>query len=181
MKKAAFPAACTAALLLLTGCETPVAQPVDGANPYDVEFITNVEQIIMFDRAEGELAQTQAQSAEIRDFALDLVRQANEIDARVKPVAQQLGIRLPDVLRYDLRVRLGHMRYQHGLDFDQTYVDDQVASHVEAVRMAEAMPASGASAPMKAIAAESSAIIKRNTDHLLALQRRMIITSHSAE
>jgi predicted outer membrane protein len=175
MKISAFSAACAAALLLLAGCETPVAQPLDGANPYDVEFITNAEQIIMFDRAEGELVGSQAESPEIRDFALDLVRQANEIDARIKPVAQRLGIRLPDVLRYDLRVRLGHMRYQHGLDFDRTYVEDQVASHVEFVRMTEAIPASGASASMKAIAAESSAIIKHNTDRLVALQRKMIL------
>ncbi|HTR17712.1 MAG TPA: DUF4142 domain-containing protein [Acetobacteraceae bacterium] len=174
MKKSVIPAA-FAAVLMLAGCESPVAQPGPDANPYDAEFITNAEQIIMFDRAEGELAETQAESVEIRNFALDLVRQANEVDAQIKPVAKQLGIRLPDVLRYDLRVRLGHMRYQHGLDFDRTYVDDQVASHVEWFRMAEAMPASGASEPIKTIAAESSTIIKRNTDRLLVLQRKMMI------
>ena len=178
MKKSVA-AAAFAALLTLTGCETPMAQPGAGANPYDVEFITNAEQIIMFDRAEGELARTQAQSAEVRNFALDLVRQADEVDARIKPVAAQLGIALPDVLRYDLRVRLSHMRYQQGLDFDATYIDDQIASHVESLRMLEAMPASGASEPLKAIATQSVAIITRNTARLKALQRKMMLAGPS--
>ena len=174
MKKSVA-AAAFAALLTLTGCETPMAQPGAGANPYDVEFITNAEQIIMFDRAEGGLAKIQAQSTEVRNFALDLVRQADEVDARIKPVAAQLGITLPDVLRYDLRVRLGHMRYQHGLDFDATYIEDQVASHVDTLRMVEAMPASGASKPLQEIAAESIAAATRNTERLKELQRKMML------
>lgn len=118
-----------AALLSLAACETPTAQTTANspASPAEVSFVTNAYQIIKFDREEGDLAKTEAQDPRVKALAQDLVTEANQFAAQLDPVAASAGITPPNVLRNDLRVRLGHMRLQHGLDFDRSYLNDQIA------------------------------------------------------
>jgi len=51
-----------------------------------------------------------------------------------RQLAKEAGIKPPDVLRNDLRVRVSHMRLQDGFDFDRSYLDHQIASYEEVVR-----------------------------------------------
>ncbi len=131
-----------AALLSLAACQSPTATSTGGtATPAEVAFVTNAYQIIHFDREEGNLAQAQAKDPRVKALAARLVDEANQFAAQLDPVAASAGIKPPTVLRDDLRVRLGHMRLSHGLDFDRSYLDDQIASHEEALREEESMNA----------------------------------------
>lgn len=165
--------ALAAALLLLGACQSQNAQSTSGnANPADVQFTTNAYQIIEFDRQEGALAQTQAKSPEVKAISQQLTSQANDFATRLAPTAMAASIRPPSVLRNDLRVRLGHMQLQQGLDFDRTYIADQIASHEELLRM-EGMNRGEASPQFATLMRQGTSLVQQNLDQLRALQSRM--------
>jgi predicted outer membrane protein len=176
MTKFLLPAAFASAVLL-AGCESPVAVSANGpANPADLAVVTQAQQVIMFNRALGKFAESDSERPEVRALAQDLVRQADALDAQLEPVTRQMNIRNPNVLRRDLRIRLGHVIYQHGLDFDETYLEDQVASHERALEELN-KAVSATSAPLSPVATQSRDTIARSTERLKALQHEMTLSS----
>lgn len=166
-----------AALLLLAACETQTAQPTSTAamapNQAEVGFTNTAYQIITFDREEGILAQNDAKNPKVKALAEQLTRQANDFADQLGPTAAAAGIRPPTVLRNDLRVRLGHMRLQQGLDFDRAYVADQIASHEEAISMRNGMTGAGASPKFMELMSKGDMLLRDNLEQLRALQREM--------
>ena len=162
-------------VLLLAACQTPTAKPTAGsaANPVEVSFTTNAFQIIEFDRQEGKLAQTQAKNPRVKALAAQLTDEANGFAAKLAPVAADAGIRPPTELRNDLRVRLAHMQLQQGLDFDRTYIDDQIASHEEEVMLQDSMSTAGVSPAFASLMGQGQDIIRRNLDTLRSMQAQM--------
>jgi len=170
--------AAAVALLLLSGCAAQNAQPTSAAaastvNPAEADFVTNAYQVIEFDRQEGTLAQTQARNPQVKALAQQLTNEANDFAARLGPVAAAAGIQPPTVLRRDLRIRLGHMQLQQGLDFDRVYLADQIASHEEALRSAEAMNGAQVSPQFAALSQQGNELLRQNLAKLYALQRQM--------
>lgn len=165
-----------AALLLLAACQGQNARSNStdaNVNPAEVRFTTNAYQIIEFDRQEGALAQTEAKNPEVKALAQQLTAQANEFAARLAPSAEAASITPPRVLREDLRVRLGHMRLQQGLDFDRSYVADQIASHEEVLRAGEGMSNEGVTPQYMALMQQGNGLLQTNLDKLRALQAKM--------
>ena len=166
--------ACAAALVALGACQSPIAVSTSGsATPAEIDFTTNAYQIIQFDREEGKLAQTQAKMPKVKALAQQLAAEADQFAGKLDPVAASSGIKPPTELRNDLRIRLAHMRLQTGFDFDRTYLDDQIASHEEAVSMQDSMMGGGASPAYSTLIRDGQATIKRNLDTLRALRAQM--------
>lgn len=163
-----------AALLVLAACQSQNAQPTaSDANPAEVRFTTDAYQIIEFDRQEGALARTQAQTPAVKAIAQQLTSQANEFATRLAPTAAAASIKPPSILREDLRVRLGHMRLQQGLDFDRTYVTDQIASHEELLRMQGGVNPGVVSPPFATLMRDGTSLVQENLEKLRVLQRQM--------
>jgi putative membrane protein len=162
-----------AAALLLAACGQNARSTSNGANPAEVRFTTNAYQIIEFDRQEGALAQTEAKNPQVKALAQQLTAQADAFAARLAPSAADAGITPPRVLRNDLRVRLGHMRLQQGLDFDRAYVADQIASHEEVLRMENGMTNEGVSPQYRTLMTQGNALLQTNLDRLRALQAQI--------
>ncbi len=164
----------TAAVLLsLAACETPTARSTGSANPAEVGFVTNAYQIIKFDQEEGALAKTEAKDPRVQALAARLVEEADQFEAQLAPVAASAGITPPNILRNDLRVRLGHMRLQHGLDFDRSYLDDQIASHEEALRQEDVMKTQESGSRFADLAERGEVLLKTNLQALRALRDDM--------
>lgn len=172
----------TGLCVLLGACQRPVAQDVPGALPasqFDRDFVTSAYQIILFDRAEGKMAQTEAQDPEVRQLAGKLVGQADEFDAHLSPIAATLGIEPPTILDYDRRLRIGHMRLQRGLDFDATYLSDQITSHQDAVNSQEMMMSKvGEDSRLVALSRTGLNLIRTNLATLRELRRKMMMRGH---
>lgn len=163
-----------ATLLLLAACQNQNAKSTSGnANPAEVRFTTNAYQIIEFDRQEGALAQTEAKSPAVKAIAQQLTNQANDFATRLAPTAMAASITPPTILRNDLRVRLGQMRVQQGLDFDRTYVADQIASHEELLKMEGGMSNEGVSPQFATLMQQGNSLVQTNLEKLRALQSEM--------
>jgi len=167
---------------LLAACQGPTAQDLPGtarASQFDRDFVTSAYQIILFDRAEGKMAQTEAQDPKVRQLAGKLVRQADEFDARLAPIAASLGIEPPTILDYDRRLRFGHMRLQRGLDFDATYISDQIISHQDAVNSQEMMMSKvGEDSRLTALSRVGLDLIRTNLVTLREIRREMMMRGH---
>jgi len=174
-RRAALTAAALATGAALAGCQT--ARPTSSSgdmNPDDLDFVTNAFNIIEFDRQECTIAQTQARTPEIRALAAQLLQQANDFDARLRPIAASAGIKPPTVLRTDLRVRAGRLRLGQGLDFDRAFIDDQIVSHQDALNLQEAMTSTSGSNPqLQALSRQGTDIIRTNLAKLHELQGKM--------
>ena len=162
-----------AILLALAGCESTTATPAAGANTADAAFITDAYQIIQFDQQEGQIAQKQAKDPRVKAIAARLMEEANNYAEQIGPLARQAGIKPPTILRYDLRVRLGHMQIQNGLDFDRTYLDDQIASHEEAVRNEEMMNPATYSQGLMSLSQSGNSLIRNNLADLRSLRAQI--------
>ena len=167
------------AALALAGCQTQTrataTRDSGDINDADLDFVANAQNIIVFDREECVLAQTQARTPEVRALAAKLLADANAFDARLQPILRETGIKPPDVLRSDLRVRLGRMRLDRGLDFDRTFVNDQIQTHEELINRQEMMASGPTMNPkITELAKAGAEILKRNLAELRALQRRMM-------
>ena len=163
-----------AALLTLAGCKSTTATSVGDMNPADLDFVTNGYNLVQFDIQEGELAQTYAKSRAVKDFATTLVADAHLAQEKFDPVIKAAGITLPSELRSDLRIRLFHIRQDSGLDFDRSFVDDQIAAHVEFLdryNMMEDTP--GQNSQLVALAAQARPYFVKNLAALRAIQKQL--------
>ena len=161
---------------LLAGCDTTHSKSSGDLNQSDLEFVTNAFNIIEFDREECTLAATQAKVPEVRTLAAQFLQQANEFDARLRPIAASAGVKPPTVLRTDLRIRAGHLRLNQGLDFDRTFVEDQIVSHQDALNLQEmVMETPGSNPELQALSRDGTGILRANLAKLHELQRTMML------
>jgi predicted outer membrane protein len=114
-----------AALFALAGCgTTATSAPGSDVNQADLEFVTQAYNIITFDREECSLAQTYAQSPEVKEIAAKLLNDANAFAVKLDQFMKARDINPPTQLRTDLRIRLHHIRLNYGLDFDRSFLAD---------------------------------------------------------
>lgn len=164
-----------AAVAFLTGCETTHSTSTSDMSASDLDFVANAVNIIEFDRQECSLAETQARRAEVKSLAAEFLREANEFDARLRPIAASAGVKPPNVLRTDLRVRVARLRLNQGLNFDREFVEDQIVSHQDAINLREMMMDTPGSNPqLQTLSRDGLNILRTNLGKLQELQRKMM-------
>ena len=97
-------------------------------NQAHLEYVTQAYYIITFDREECSLAPTYAHTPAVKEIAAKLLDGANLFAAKLDPIIKAWGVNPPTELRSDLRVRLYHIRLNRGLDFDRSFLWDQIFS-----------------------------------------------------
>ncbi|GAN77158.1 hypothetical protein Asru_0242_05 [Acidisphaera rubrifaciens HS-AP3] len=165
--------------VVIAGCNrthstTPPGIPSQQVNQADLDFITNAYNVIHFDMELCTMAQTRARDPRVKAMADKILANATAFRAKVKPIADAKGIIPPDVLRNDLRIRLGHARRTEGVDFDRVFLADEIATHQEAIERAEDEDqVAGADPQLKQFAAEGLDLLKTNLGQLIALQKKI--------
>ena len=175
MRRSVFALAMPAALLALAGCGgTATSEPGGDMNAADLEFVTEGYNLVTFDREECSLAPTYAVTPAVKEIAAKLLNDANAFAAKADPIIKARGIKLPTELRADLRVRLYHIRLNRGLDFDRSFIDDQIASHQEALYRSEMLLGTpGQNRQIVSLAKEGIETIRNNLAALRAIQKQL--------
>jgi predicted outer membrane protein len=162
--------------LALAGCQRTesMAKPGSTANQADLDFITNAYDVIHFDTELCQTAEQQSTDPKVKAMAARILQEAEIFRAKVKPIADAEGIQPPQVLRNDLRIRLGHARLQTGNSFDQTFLADEIATHEEALQRAEMMMSEpGGNPQLQAYAKEGVQLLQGNMGQLVSLQKKV--------
>jgi predicted outer membrane protein len=167
-------------LVALAACgrTEAVAPPGRNVSAYDLDFITNLYNVVEFDKEVigQELARTG--DPRVQALARDLLRQANEMSAKVKPIADREGIQPPQVLsfqqRADLHTRIVSIMATSTYDFDQEFLDDEIYSHEDALSRVQQMNQEPVgNSELKSFAGEATGLLQTNLDRLKALKAQL--------
>jgi predicted outer membrane protein len=173
-------AAAAIAMSLLSGCgRTEATAPGQAhVSAYDLDFITNLYNVVEFDREVigNELGRTP--DPRVAALARDLLSEANKLAAEVKPIADREGIVQPTQVTFqrgsDLHTRIASVMATGTYDFDQEFLSDEIDSHEEALRRAREMSEQPAGDPqLKAISLRATALLTTNLARLNALQKQL--------
>jgi putative membrane protein len=103
----------------------------------DGDFAAEAAQGGLMEVRLGELAQQQAKSTNVKDFGQRMVEDHGQANDKLKQIAEQKGIELPQDLSEDAQATYEELQKKSGVEFDQAYVDEMVSDHEDAVAALE--------------------------------------------
>ena len=167
--------------LILAGCAGTNATAPAGsvASASDLSLVTNLYNVIDFDRQITEELLTKEPDPRVAKLARDLVAQGDSLEARVSPIASAEGILPPGGQRFaqraDLQIKIASVMGSNPIDYDREYLSDEVYSHEQALQSARAMAGQpGGNPQLMAISAEATGVLEVNLGRLKNLQSKIV-------
>lgn len=112
-----------------------------------VQFVTNAD---AFEIQAATLASERGTRAEVKQFAATMATDHAATSQQVAALAPQLGITAPaPALDVEHQQRLDTLRTLEGAEFDDAYLDQQVAAHEAAVRTFEDYAQNASAGPLR--------------------------------
>ena len=104
----------------------------------DREFLADAASGNMMEVELGRIAQEKATRKEVKDFAAMMVKDHSEANDRLKTIAQNKNIQLPQQMKEDQQEKVKKFRdMKAGKEFDKEYVNLMVEDHEEDVSLFE--------------------------------------------
>ncbi|HUH63238.1 MAG TPA: DUF4142 domain-containing protein [Terracidiphilus sp.] len=127
-------AVCCVSLLSLPALAQKKA--AKGAGMTDQQFVDMAAQIDMVEANLGQLAQTSAESQEVKDYAQTLVTDHTSDFQQLHAAAQQAGLTVPDAIdkEHD-KMMIDPFQKLKGAAFDHKYAMEMVAGHTKALEV----------------------------------------------
>jgi len=97
--------------------------------PADRDLLVKMRQAGLWEMPMGELAQTRGTTDLVRQAGSVLMNDHMELDIKVRAVAAQLGVPLPDQPNPDQQGWMAEIRSKNGADFDRTWANRLRAAH----------------------------------------------------
>lgn len=99
----------------------------------DSEFVVEAASSSMMEVELGQLAVQKASSQEVKNFAQKIVDDHSTANEKLKQIAQQKNIALPNGISNDHRSHIDDLREKSGREFDNEYMDLMVKEHKDDV------------------------------------------------
>ena len=136
----------------------------------DMEFATKAAEGGLKEVQLGELAQQQAESAEVQQFGQRMVEDHGMANEQLMQIAQQKGIQLPQELPEDAQQLYEELQQKSGQEFDQAYMDEMVSDHEEDVETFRQYTESGQDPELISFAEQTLPVLQQHLE--LAQQTR---------
>ena len=136
----------------------------------DMEFATKAAEGGLMEVQLGELAQQQAESAEVQQFGQRMVEDHGMANEQLMQIAQQKGIQLPQELPDDAQQLYEELQQKSGQEFDQAYMDEMVSDHEEDVETFQQYTESGQDPELIGFAEQTLPVLQQHLE--LAQQTR---------
>ena len=173
--------AAAAATAMLAGCERTIATapPASVASARDLAFITDLYNVVAFDRQVIGEELSRAGDPRVEALAADLLAQANAMDAKVRPIAARDGIEPPEAASFkriaDHHARLAAIVATGHYDYDAEFLADEIASHREAVAAVDRFIHEPSGDPaLQVLSTEGIIRLRFNLQRLEALQHERL-------
>jgi putative membrane protein len=122
------------AFLVAGGCSTTAQAPQSSAlSNADLQALTAAYQLISFDLQECTLVQRQNPGPAVQQVATQICADAQHYRPVLEELAAQHDVTLPNRLDYDLEEQYVGLAYHPTPSFDVNYLNDQIASHEQAL------------------------------------------------
>jgi len=101
------------------------------------EFLVRAADAGMAEVQIGQTAQSKAVNARVKAFAAMMVHDHSAANDKVKTIASQRNVTLPDSISSDHKKAMKDLEKKSGRDFDKAYMDAMVKGHEKVVDMFE--------------------------------------------
>lgn len=136
------PAAPVMALVMALACAAPAfAQPADGLDRRERNFLNEAAILNLTEMHAGKLAEDLAETGDVRAIARRLADSHATAHERLRAIAQKHGAALPDNLDAPTREQVGEMQTFTGPAFDRYFLSFQEETHLRALKLFDAQVA----------------------------------------
>ena len=139
----------------------------------DAKFAVDAANGGMAEVALGKLAQQQATSAAVKDFANMMVTDHSKANDELMALAKSKNITLPDSVSNDKKDAMMDLSKKTGADFDKAYVDMMIDGHKKTIDLFEDESKNGKDADIKAFADKTLPTIKMHLTHIQSIHDSM--------
>jgi len=143
------------------------------AAPSATDFANQIAASDRFEIESGNLAAKQGTSPAIKDFGQMLVTAHTQSTADLKAAGASSNppITPSDALDAEKEGMLAKLKSATGADFDQQFIEQQIAGHQKALDLLNAYAAGGDNAALKAFATKATPIVQSHLDKARALKK----------
>lgn len=121
----------------------------------------------------GKLAQTNAASAQVKEFGQMMVTDHSKANEELKALAATKNITLPSAPMEKQQSHIDDLKSKKGADFDKAYVDMMVDDHKEDISKFQDEANKGNDADIKAFAAKTLPVLNTHLEHIQKIQDAM--------
>lgn len=137
----------------------------------DDTWLVGAHQTNLAEIMSGKLAEKSGHSGAVRNAGHMLASDHQKLDAKLKPVAKQLGVKLPDEPNLQQRNEMKHLKTLSGMQFDTIWTRDESDGHVKAIEETEGEIEHGSNPQVKQLAQSALPVLKK---HLQVLQQAAV-------
>lgn len=148
------------AILLLAPIAVYAASPA--ASSQDSHWLIAAHQTNLAEIKAGKLAAQTGHANAIRNAGRMLATDHAALDAKLKPVAQQLGVKLPNKPNTTQRDQMKSWRGMMGVKFDAAWAHDEADGHVRAIEVTERETQHGSLPQVKQLAQAALPVLKKH-------------------
>ena len=119
----------------------------------------------------GNLAQEKSQSADIKQFAQQMVTDHTKANQKLGDIARKLDISVPDEAALTDKVKKMILEWREE-SFDKSYINNQVDAHEKAVELFKKEATSSDKPELKAFASDALPTLQHHLEQAKALQAK---------
>jgi putative membrane protein len=130
----------------------------------DIDFAKKAAGDGMAEVKLGKLAQQQAENDQVKQFGQRMVDDHSKANDKLKSIAQQKGIDLPQNLPEEAQQAYDDLQKHSGHEFDQAYMDMMVEDHHKAIDLFQQETKAGKDADLQKFAEETLPTLQQHLD-----------------
>jgi putative membrane protein len=147
----------------------------------DRSFATEAAQGGLMEVRLGELAQQQAKSTEVKDFGQRMVDDHGQANDKLKQIAGQKDIELPQDLSEDAQATYDDLQGKSGAEFDKAYMDEMVSDHEDDVAAFEDYVENAQAPALRTFAEETLPTLKEHLELAKETQEQVATASEQEQ
>jgi putative membrane protein len=149
----------------------------NGASPADMEFVKKALQGSMAEVQVAQLALQKSSDDQVKQFAQRMVTDHSKMIEDMKPVADAVGVRVPNGPDKKQKAMMAKLQALSGADFDKAYVQAMVKDHKEDDSEFKNEIANGQSPVVKDAASKADPVIESHLQVIEGIAKNMNLTS----
>jgi putative membrane protein len=150
------------------GQQTPSTDQMNGMqtagqpSPVDRMFVSKAMQGSMAEVQLGQLTLQKSTNEQVKEFAQRMIDDHTKLNDQMKPVAQQLGLTVPNEVSKSDRKTIAKLQALSGPAYDQAYIKDMVKDHKQDLNEFQMEASSGQDQTVKDAANQGSKVIAQH-------------------
>ena len=145
----------------------------------DKKFVSDALQGGMAEVTLGKLAAEKGNSPEVKQFGQQMVEDHTKLGEQMKPVAQQIGVKMPTELSKKDKALEEKLSGLSGAQFDKAYVEAMVKDHKKDYSEFQDEAKSAVIPSVKQAAAAGEPVIKSHLDHIQQIAKSTTIANNA--